>query len=114
MYDETEMRYFREAFEDAILRLPGVTPRKMFGSPCYMAADALFAFLVTGGLVLTRLSEETRRRLAGGEIEGVSARVFVSGTKPMKTWLEIETCGDEMPDVLLTLARESYDNALSG
>lgn len=113
MYDEAEMRYFREAFEDAILRLPGVTPRKMFGSPCYMAADALFAFLVTGGVVLTRLADDTRRRLTGGEIAGISARVFVSGTKPMKKWLEIDISGDEMPEALLALARESYENALS-
>ncbi len=114
MYDDAAMRYFREAFEDAILRLPGVTPRKMFGSPCYMAAEALFAFLVTGGVVLTRLSEETRRRLVGGEAAGVSAKVFISGTKPMKNWLEIAIEGDDVQDAILALARESYENALAG
>ena len=106
------MRYFREAFEDAVLRLPGVTPRKMFGSPCYMAADALFAFLVTGGVVLTRLPEAARARLLAGEIAGLDASVFVSGTKPMPKWVRIGVEGDEVSKRLLALVRECYDAAL--
>jgi len=54
-YDESMMRELGESLEAVVLGWPGVTTKKLFGCPCYLVDKSMFALLVTGGVVLTRL-----------------------------------------------------------
>ena len=62
-YNEEKMQNIRLEIEKEILSWPNVTTRKMYGCPCYKYKDKLFAFLVTGGVVLTKVSEKDKIKL---------------------------------------------------
>jgi hypothetical protein len=109
MYDKNAMEDFREAFEERILRFPLVTPKFMFGSPCYLAADSLFAFLVTEGVVLTCLDEPMRNR-ACAELD---ARAFESGGKTMRTWMQARAESESDVDRIMPFVQASYEAALA-
>ena len=55
-YDEEKMHDIRLKIDKEVLSWSNVTTKKMFGCPCYKYKDKLFAFLVTEGVVLTKLS----------------------------------------------------------
>jgi len=57
-YEEAQMKDVRSTLEEAILAWPHVSTKKMFGCPSYSVKGRLFAFLVTKGVVLTRLHGE--------------------------------------------------------
>ena len=109
MYDDKEMNDLRAAFEDRVLRFPLVTMKRMFGSPCYLAADSLFAFLVTEGVVLTCLDEPMRDR-ARAELD---ARAFESGGKTMRTWMLVPAENETDLDRIMPYAHASYEAALA-
>lgn len=107
-YDESEMKALREIFEKEVLQWPEITTKKMFGCPCYKANDKLFAFLVTGGIVLTRLSDAERNKIS----KRYKSTPFQAGKKTMKAWVqtpvkEIEDLSEMMPYV-----KKSYKAAL--
>ncbi|MEP0813271.1 MAG: hypothetical protein HRF49_01220 [bacterium] len=108
MYDESAMRDICAAFEGAVLRWPLADTRKMFGCPCYLAADKMFAFLVTGGVVLTCTNPEMRERLAAK----FGARPFSSGGKKIGGWMECPVSGEGDLEKLLPFALESFNAAL--
>ena len=56
-YNEEKMHDFRLRLEKEIMSWPGVTTKKMYGCPCYKYKDKLFAFMVTDGVVLMKVSE---------------------------------------------------------
>ena len=54
-YNEEKMKNFRLIIEKEILSWPNVTAKKMYGCPCYKYKEKLFAFIVTDGIVLTKV-----------------------------------------------------------
>jgi hypothetical protein len=63
-YNEEKMQNLRLRIEEEILKWPNVTTKKMYGCPCYKNKEKLFAFLVTDGVVLTKMSEHDRIKLS--------------------------------------------------
>lgn len=84
-YDENTMQQIRAAMDQVVTRWPNVESRKMFGCPCYRADGRLFAFLVTGHLVLTKLSDKARTKIAGR----FETSPFQAGSKRVASWLQI-------------------------
>jgi hypothetical protein len=108
-YTEEAMRDLREAFEAHVFRWPGVVSTKMFGCPCYRARGVLFAFLVTGALVLTRLPLAEAR----GLVRDRGAGPFAAGGKRVGAWLRVPVRGGDLHS-LLPFARISYEAAIRG
>ena len=108
MYDKSAMRDVCEAFEGAVLRWPLADARKMFGCPCYLAADKMFAFLITGGVVLTCTDEAMRGQLTAE----FGARPFASGGKKIGGWMEIPVSGEADIEKLMPFVLASYNAAL--
>ncbi len=84
-YSEEETKEIRLAFEAEILKWHRVDFKKMFGCPCYMANGRLFVFLVTKGIVITRLSETDIAELS----LHYKTTSFHAGNKDMKNWQQI-------------------------
>ena len=63
-YNEEKMHNLRLLIEEEHLNWPNVTTKKMYGCPCYKNKEKLFAFLVTDGVVLTKMSEQDKIRLS--------------------------------------------------
>jgi hypothetical protein len=57
------MHDIREAVEKTVLKWPSVNKKMMFGSPAYIIGTTCFAMMVTGGIILTRLTEQEKTRL---------------------------------------------------
>ena len=107
-YEEAPMREIREAFEREVLDWPGVKPNKRFGCPCYEAKGKLFAFIVTGGVVLTALGAEEKKALA--------KRFFGTARVAFRLPPKWSTVGVRTPMDLgrvYDFARMSYQNALA-
>lgn len=66
-YSEEETKELRQALEEQVLNWTGVTKKKMFGCPCYKANEKLFAFLVTNGIVITKLQPSDREEQVNTE-----------------------------------------------
>jgi TfoX/Sxy family transcriptional regulator of competence genes len=84
-YAEPEMKSVRVAFEKKVLSWPQVTSKFMFGCPCYLAQGKMFAILVTGGVVITKLDAAGRKAVA----EQLSAAPFAPQGMPMKSWVRV-------------------------
>ena len=79
------MKEMRAKVEKEIFTWKDVSTKKMFGCPCYSHKDKLFAFIVTGGVVITQLNKDDR-------VEGqkkFKASPFTAGKKTVKKWLKI-------------------------
>src|SRR3990170_1858915 len=86
-YSEARMRPVRTALEAVVGSWPGVAAKGMMGCLVYFRWKRFFAFLVTGGIVITKLPEADRVALAkrpgakpfawsgGGGAKGTQARV---------------------------------------
>ena len=107
-YIEDEMKAIREGFEEEILTWPHIGTKKMFGCPCYKANDKLFAFLVTRGIVLTKLSDSERKNISKRH----DTKPFQAGKKTMNTWIQLPV--DEVENItkLMPLVKKSYQAAL--
>jgi hypothetical protein len=79
-YSEAESHDLRLHFEKIVLKWPGVHKKMMFGSPAYMTRKTSFAMLVTGGMILTRLSVPEKERL----LEDRTAAYFEGHGRVMK------------------------------
>jgi hypothetical protein len=84
-YSEEVSSDLRLAFEKKIFKWSYVSA-KMFGCPCYKVKGKLFAFLVMGGLVLTKLSEKEREDLA----KKYTTTFFQAGNKTVKDWIKLQ------------------------
>lgn len=84
-YDESQAGEIREAFEVIVHPWPGVTSKKMFGAPSYAANGTLFAVIVTGGLILTRLGDEEKASL----LEDPVVEYFTGHGRVIRKWLFI-------------------------
>jgi hypothetical protein len=107
-YDDSEMKNLREIFEEEVLQWPGITTKKMFGCPCYKANDKLFAFLVTKGIVLTKLSEPERKNIS----KQYNTTPFQAGKKTMSAWIQTQVKEIEDLSELIPYVKKSYKAAL--
>jgi TfoX/Sxy family transcriptional regulator of competence genes len=108
-YSEAEDHDLRQAFETEIRTWPNVRTRKMFGCPCYQANGKLFALVVSGGIVITRLSDADRALLIHQNV-GVP---FQPGQKTVQSWLQIAVQNKAELKPFLPYVRKSYDAALA-
>jgi hypothetical protein len=109
-YSEEDMKDIRLAFEEEILAWPEVTTKKMFGCPCYKADNKLFVFLVTGGVVLTKLSESDRETLTNL----FNTEPFQAGIKTVNNWPRIPVLDKSELPKIITFVEKSYKTAMSG
>jgi len=63
-FDTEKMREIREELDREILKWPGVSSREMMGCLCYLHGKNMIAFLVTDGIVISRLSEQETNDLS--------------------------------------------------
>jgi len=84
-YAEPEAGDLREALEEIVRAWPGVITKKMFGAPSYAVGGTLFAVVVTGGIILTRLSEEEKASLR----KDPEADYFTGHGRVIQKWVKI-------------------------
>jgi hypothetical protein len=108
-YTEEKMKAIREEFEEEMLQQPHLSTKKMFGCPCYKVGEKLFAFLVTDGVVLTRLSED--ERVDAYKLRG--AKSFESNQRVMKKWVQLPVKDQATLKKVMPWVMKSYQNALA-
>jgi len=106
-YDEQRMRDVRGRLESDILEWPGVTSKEMMGCLCYFRGKKFFAFLVTNGIVITKLAKENRAALS----ERVGSRPFEMAGKTASSSVQLPLKGPEDLDPLMPYVRKSYEAA---
>lgn len=107
-YSEEDTRDLRLAFEKQILCWPRVSTKKMFGCPCYKADGRLFAFLVTDGIVITKLSQPERKTLS----HQYQATFFQAGKKVVQNWLRFQLKNQKELDKIMPFVKRSYKSAI--
>ena len=63
-FDKEKMGQIRDELEEEILQWPGVSSREMMGCICYLHGKKMIAFLVTDGIVKSKLSEQDQTDLS--------------------------------------------------
>jgi len=63
-FDMEKMGQIRDELEKEILQWPGVSSREMMGCLCYLHGKSMIAFLVTDGIVISKLSEQEQKDLS--------------------------------------------------
>ncbi len=108
LYSEEKAGRVRLRFEEKVLGWPEVRTKKMFGCPGYQAAGNLFAFLVTQGVVLTKLSPETQETLKAQH----ATEPFGTGDRVVEKWVVVLANVETDWDRLIAFVQESYQAAL--
>ena len=106
-YDEKVMKNMRLKIEEEIIHWPEVTTKKMFGCPCYKYKNKLFAFLVTDGIVLTKVNEEDKITLS----KEFSIKPFQSTTRTMKSWPQLPLEKNSDLKKIIPFIKNSYEHA---
>ena len=106
-YNERQMRDVRTGLEAEILKWPGVASKEMMGCLCYFRGKKFFAFLVTDGIVITKLAKEDRSVLS----ERTGSKPFEMSGRTASSWIQLslKKSGDLRP--LLPFIRRSYEAA---
>ena len=63
-FDKEKMGQIRDELEKEILKWPGVSSREMMGCLCYLHGKKMIGFLVTDGIVISKLSEQDQTDLS--------------------------------------------------
>ncbi len=103
-YKERETGPIREMLEKEVIQWPGVTVRPMMGCLCYFRGKRFFAFLVTNGIVITKLSEEDRAELS----KRPNTEPFKMAGKTAKSWVRIDLKHPSDLRPILPYVRKSY------
>jgi len=104
-YNEEKMHNLRVRLEQEILSWPEVTTRKMYGCPCYKHHDKLFAFLVTDGVVLIKMSEQDKMNVS----KEFEVKPFQAGEKRiMYRWPQIRVKDASDLEKILPFIKKSY------
>lgn len=107
-YSEEGAQELRAVFEKEVLTWAKVTPRRMFGCPAYVADGRLFAFLVTGGVVITQLRRKDKQMLAqDNQIEA-----FKAGERVIERWTKVAVADPQTIGRIMAFVRKSYQTAL--
>ena len=102
-YDEEQMGKVRQKLEAKLLLWKNVTARMMMGSPTFFYGRSFFAFLVTKGIVITKLSEVERAKLPK------NVRSFaMNGARMPKNWIMIPLEKPEDIQRALPYVKQSY------
>ncbi|UCG70976.1 MAG: hypothetical protein JSV09_08270 [Thermoplasmata archaeon] len=107
-YSEEETKDIRSAFEKEVLDWPEVSTKKMFGCPCYQADSKLFSFLVTKGVVITKLDEKER----GAIDKKFPTEPFQAGKKTVQAWIRIPVENKTDLNKTMPFVKKSYKTAL--
>ena len=92
--------------EDEIMKWPNVASREMMGCLCYFRGKKFFAWLVTNGIVLPKLTADDRRKLQ----EQFETQPFEMGSRTTKLRKVIlQRPADLQP--IRTYIKKSYDAA---
>ncbi len=105
-YDEKQMDGIRRTLENELLKWPGVTSREMMGCLCYFRENKFFAWLVTNGIVLTKLPAKEKAVLS----KQVGGKPFEMGGKPSRLW-EFPLKDQTSVKTLLPFVKKSYEAA---
>lgn len=107
-YIEDDARALRQAFEKEVLLWPQVITRRMLGCPAYVADGRLFAFLVTGGVVITQLRKKDKQMLAqDNQIEP-----FKAGERVIERWTKVLIADPASVGRIMGFVRKSYQTAM--
>ena len=104
-YDDAKMKKIREALEAAVLTWPGVARKGMMGCLVYFRSKKFFAFLVTGGLVITKLPDADRAALA----KRPGAKPFEMSGRTATKWVQLPVAAPADVRPLLPHVRASYE-----
>lgn len=107
-YDEVQMKEIRSALEDKVLQWPGVSAKEMMGCLCYFYRRKFFAFLITRGIVITKLSEEDRSKLS----KLVKVEAFEMAGRTAKTWARIALNKPQDLKEIVPFIKKSYEVTL--
>ena len=107
-YSEEETEEQRLAFENIVLDWARVTKKKMFGCPCYKVDERLFAFIVTKGVVITKLAEKEKEAITNQ----FQTTPFQTGKKVVQNWVRIPIENKSDIDKVIPFVRKSYNNAV--
>src|SRR5205807_9314072 len=58
------MEQIQHELEKEILQWPGVSSKEMIGCLCYLHSKSMIAFLVTDGIVISKLTEQELKELS--------------------------------------------------
>lgn len=105
--DEEQTGEIRKALEKEILRWPSVTSRQMMGCLCYFYGKKFFAFLVTKGIVITKLTEGDRTKL----LEHITGEAFEMAGRTAKTWIRVPLEKPEDVKRIMPFVKKSYQEA---
>ena len=106
-YNEQKMQNLRLILEKEILGWPNVSTKKMYGCPCYKYKDKLFVFLVTDGVVLTKSSEQDKKKLS----KEFTIKPFQASTRTMKGWPQIPVDETSDLDKIILFIKNSYSQS---
>lgn len=106
-YDEEQMSQIRKTLESEITKWPDVTSKEMMGCLCYFRGKKFFAWLITKGIVLPKLSDDDRTKLQ----EEVDTEPFEMGGKPTRLRKVVLRKPEDLQPIR-TYIRKSYDAAL--
>lgn len=108
-YSEAEMAEIRRAFELEVMQWAQVTMRAMFGCPSYQVDGRLFAFLVTGGVVITQLMRADREALRSE----YTVTDFKAGERVLTQWIQVSCAEMGQLKRVLPYVRKSYERAFA-
>lgn len=107
-YNEEKMRNLRLRLEKEVLSWSNVTTKKMYGCPCYKHNDKLFAFLVTNGVVLIKVSEQDKIQLS----KEFEVKPFKAGEKRiMYIWPQVSVNTPSDLEKILPFIKNSYNQS---
>ncbi len=104
-YREATMRAVRERLEDEVMSWKGVVRDPMMGVLTYGRGRKFFAFLVTGGLVITKLPEPDREAL----FRRKGAKPFEMSGRTTKKWVQLPVRKPTDLEPFLPYVRKSYE-----
>lgn len=107
-YDEKKMREIREVLEGEVLKWPGVSTKEMMGCLCYFYRKKFFAFLVTKGIVITKLPEGNRIELS----KKADTEPFEMSGRVAKSWIRVAVRTPSDVDLVLPSLKKSYEAAV--
>jgi len=107
-YSEEDMKDLRLGFDEKVLQWQQVSTKKMFGCPCYKANGKLFAFLVTNGIVITKLAQADRETISSQR----QPTAFQAGKKIVQKWVRIPVKNKRDMGQIMLFVRKSYESAL--
>ena len=105
-YIEEETVDLKAALDKELLTWNGVEERKMMGCPSYLVGRKMFALVVTGGIVITKLDDGQKEALTA-----VHPWEPFNAHRTIKKWAHLMLTADELEGVF-PFIRHSYDSAL--